>query len=198
METLSELNFDGSVIVVSTKQLSEIMGVSTRRINQLEAEGAFLKIARGKFDLAASIRKYIDYLNEDNEEELNKTTEEALWTRARRQKAEIELQILKGELHRSDDVKRVMNSMLGTFRQRILSIPSKSASRLQGQTELAVIKDILKDEMHEALSVLSDYDPHVFYAQSKDKISLDDDESDLEELKIAEKEPQANGRKKKK
>ncbi|CAM4111609.1 hypothetical protein [Mesobacillus thioparans] len=194
---MSELNYEGNIIIVSTKQLSEIMGVSTRRINQLEAEGAFLKVARGKFDLAASFRRYIEYLTEEKkDDELNKTVEEALWTRARRQKAEIELQIMKGELHRSEDVRRVMNNVLGSFRTRILAIPSKLASRLQAQTDLAIIKEILKDAMHEALTELSDYDPHVFYAESKDKLSLQEGEDGDLESELAEKEPPANGRKK--
>jgi hypothetical protein len=55
----------------------------------------------------------------------DKTTEEALWTRARRQKAELELQIMRGELHRSDDAKRVMNDMLGAFRGKLFFYPRK-------------------------------------------------------------------------
>lgn len=188
--------------IVTTKEISEILGLSDRRIRQLEAEGALVKITHGKFDLPASIRSYIEFLNEKNsdEEELNKTVEEALWTRARRQKAELDLQIMKGELHRSEDVKRVMNKMLSSFRARILSIPTKTASLLIGQTEIPIIKDILKDTLYEALTELSDYDPHVFYAESKDKISLDEDleESDLDEIDKVDKEFPKNGRPKKK
>lgn len=188
--------------IVTTKEISEILGLSDRRIRQLEAEGALVKIAHGKFDLPASIRSYIDFLNDKNsdEEELNKTVEEALWTRARRQKAELELQIMRGELHRSKDVKRVMNNMLSAFRARILSIPSKTASQLVGQTEIPIIKNILKDTLYEALTELSDYDPHVFYAESKDKISLDEDleDSELDEIDQVDKEFLKNGRPKKK
>lgn len=196
---MSELTFDGQEIIVSTKQLSEIMGVSTRRINQLEAEGAFVKIAHGKFDLALSIRRYIEFLTQKpKEEELNKTKEEALWTKARRQKAELELAIMKGELHRSEDVKRVMNKMLSAFRARILSIPSKTASQLVSQTEIPVIKEILKSAVYEALTELSEYDPHVFYAESRDKISLDEDLDEPDEIKEVDKEFSKNGRQKKK
>lgn len=196
---MSELTFEGQKIIVSTKQLSEIIGVSTRRINQLEAEGAFAKIAHGKFDLALSIRRYIEFLTQKpKEEELNKTKEEALWTKARRQKAELELAIMKGELHRSEDVKRVMNKMLSAFRARILSIPSKTASQLVSQTEIPVIKEILKSAVYEALTELSEYDPHVFYAESRDKISLDENFDEPDETKDVDKELSKNGRQKKK
>ncbi len=51
---------------------------------------------------------------------------------------------MRGELHRSEDVRRVMNDMLGAFRARVLAIPSKTAPRLLAQTDLAVVQDIIK------------------------------------------------------
>ncbi|QLQ21923.1 MAG: hypothetical protein HZT42_05955 [Paracoccaceae bacterium] len=97
-----------------------------------------------------------------------------MWTRARRQKTELELQIMRGDLHRSEDVRRVMNDMLGAFRARILSIPSKFSPQLVGLTEIPPIKVVLKQAVHEALEELSDYDPMVFYDISKDKMLLED------------------------
>ncbi|MEC2074576.1 type IV toxin-antitoxin system AbiEi family antitoxin domain-containing protein [Metabacillus fastidiosus] len=165
-------------MIATTKEISEMLGLSDRRIRQLADEGALVKIAHGKFDLPASIQTYIKFLVEKEKPtgEIDKTEEEALWTRARRQKTELELQIMRGELHRSEDVKRVMNDMLGTFRAKILSIPSKFAPQIIGKTEIPPVKDILKKGVHEALEELSDYDPTVFYDISKDKMLLEDDE----------------------
>lgn len=72
------------------------------------------------------------------------------------------------------EIRRVMNDMLSAFRQRILSIPTKAAPRLMGITELAVIQDILRKEVHEGLSELADYNAEAFYRQSKDRLVLDD------------------------
>lgn len=166
--------------IYSTSELAEVLGLSDRRIRQLEKEGVISKISRGKYNLPQAVQQYINWIKSQatakSEEEFDLKKEKTLLTRAQRQRVELELQIMRGELHRSEDVKRVMNDMLGAFRARCLAIPSKAAPRLQGQTDLAVIQDVLKKEVYEALVELSEYDPEVFYLQSKDKLVLDDDD----------------------
>ncbi|MGZ0084569.1 hypothetical protein ACWNXI_03035 [Caldibacillus thermoamylovorans] len=201
---MSDQGLKGKTIVVSTSEIAEIFGLSDRRIRQLEKEEALVKISRGKYDLKASVQRYITFIKEQaekTEEELDLTKEKTLLTRANRQKVELELQIMRGELHRSEDVRRVMNDMLSAFRARVLAIPSKTAPRLLAQTDLAVVQDIIKKEVYEALQELSEYDPHVFYAQSKDKLAIDADETEEESSEeageeIAEKESRRNGRQK--
>ncbi|MEJ6529597.1 hypothetical protein [Exiguobacterium sp. USCH10] len=162
--------------IVTTAEISEIFGISTRRVQQLAKDGVFVRVGHGQFDLPASVNSFIEYRLDDTKDEgvLDKTTEEAKWTRARREKTELELQIMRGDLHRSEDVRRVMNDMMGAFRARILSIPSKFAPQLVGLTEIPPIKEVLKRGVYEALEELSDYDPMVFYDISKDKMLLED------------------------
>lgn len=183
--------------IVTTEQISEILGLSKRRIQQLAKEDALVRASHGKFDLPASIKSYIEYLleREHSGDELDKAEEEAKWTRARRQKTELELQIMRGELHRSEDVKRVMNDMLGNFRAKLLALPTKMAPQVLGLTEIPPIKEKLKTAVYEAMSELSDYDPSVFYDISKDKMFLEDDDLELEET---EGKVKRNGRTKKK
>lgn len=185
--------------IITTKEISEILGLSDRRIRQLADEGALVRIAHGKFDLPASIQTYIKYQvnKEKPTAEIDKTEEEALWTRARRQKTELELRIMQGELHRSEDVKRVMNDMLGAFRARLLGLPSKISPQLIGKTEIPAVKEIVKNGVYEALEELSDYDPYVFYDYSNDNLLLDDEkdeESNIDSEIIHEE--LKNGRKK--
>lgn len=164
--------------MVGTSELAEIMGLTDRRIRQLEQAEIIHKVSRGRFHLPTVIQEYVRWLKgqaAESDEKIDLTKEKTLLTRANRLKAELELQIMRGELHRSEDVRRVMNDMLGAFRARCLSIPTKVAPRVVGQTDLAVVQDLIKREVHEALLELSDYDPDVFYARSKDKLVLDDD-----------------------
>jgi len=173
---LARKDSEKNTYTVTTAEISEIFGISTRRVQQLAKDGVFVRVGHGQFDLPASINSFIEYRLDDTKEEgvLDKSTEEAMWTRARRQKTELELQIMRGDLHRSEDVRRVMNDMLGAFRARILSIPSKFSPQLVGLTEIPPIKVVLKQAVHEALEELSDYDPMVFYDISKDKMLLED------------------------
>jgi phage terminase Nu1 subunit (DNA packaging protein) len=173
---LARKDSEKNTYTVSTAEISEIFGISTRRVQQLAKDGVFVRVGHGQFDLPASVNSFIEYRLDDTKDEgvLDKTTEEAKWTRARREKTELELQIMRGDLHRSEDVRRVMNDMMGAFRARILSIPSKFAPQLVGLTEIPPIKEVLKQGVYEALEELSDYDPMVFYDISKDKMLLED------------------------
>ncbi|OQP00866.1 hypothetical protein B1689_07545 [Geobacillus sp. 44C] len=190
--------------VVSTSELAEILNLSDRRIQQLVKNEIISKISRGKFYLPTTVQEYISWIKAqmaDSDEELDLKKEKTLLTRANRQKVELELQIMRGELHRSEDVRRVMNDMLSAFRARCLAIPSKAAPRLQGQTDLAVIQDVIKKEVYEALTELSEYDPEVFYSYSKDKLVLDDEvggEEQPEKGSSAKETPQRGRQKKKK
>lgn len=165
--------------IVTTQQISEILGLHKRRIQQLAQDGALIRVAHGKFDLPRSIRRYIDFQIEKMRvlsDEIDNNVETAKWTRARREKTELEVKIIKGELHRSVDVERVMNDMLGAFRARLLSLPTKIAPQLIGITDIPEIKEKLKDVVYEAMNELSDYDPHVFYDYSNDKMFIEESE----------------------
>ncbi|MCD5324764.1 MULTISPECIES: hypothetical protein [Pontibacillus] len=169
---------------VTTKEISEILGVSTRRIQQLAKENALVRVSHGKFDLPSSINAYLEFQmeRERSDEEIDKYVEEAMWTRAKREKTELELKIMKGEVHRGDDVRRVISDMLASFRGRLLSFPSKYAPQVIGLTEIPPIKEKLKQGIFEALEELAEYDPHVFYDESRDKLYIEDEEDQEEEV----------------
>lgn len=166
---------------VSQSQLSAILGISTSRIRQLDKEDAFEKVGRGKYDLSKSIQKYMSYQIEKatatEDEDLDKLKEETLWTKARRQKAEVEYKIMTGHLHRAKDVEYYMNHMLSSFRTQLLSFPTKVAPQVTGMTEVMAVKEILKNEVHDLMTELSDYDADKFYKQSEDTIFVEEDES---------------------
>jgi phage terminase Nu1 subunit (DNA packaging protein) len=188
--------------VVSTSELSEILGLTDRRIQQLVKNEIISRVGRGKFHLPTVIGEYIGWIKSqstESDEELDLKKEKTLLTRANRQKIELELQIMRGELHRSEDVRRVMNDMLGAFRARCLAIPSKAAPRILAQTDLAVIQDAIKKEVYEALTELADYDPQAFYAHSKDTLALNSVSDEIDEVDEPSKKekPKRNGRTKK-
>ncbi len=65
---------------------------------------------------AGSVQNYIRFLLESGggPSEVDYFDERALHERAKRRKAEIELAVMNGELHRSGDVSLVMNDMVVT------------------------------------------------------------------------------------
>lgn len=165
--------------LVSTEEICEIMGLGSRRIQQLADEKAIVRASHGKYDLVASIRSYNEYQRNriiEADPDLDKLREETKWIRARRLKSEAEYNIMSGELHRSKDVEAVMNKMMEFFRTQLLSFPTRSAPKVIGEVDVNVVQEILKDDMRDVMQVLSDYDPHAFYEQSEDKIHVENPE----------------------
>lgn len=155
--------FEENDYIVSSKEISEIFCVSDARIRQLTKENAIVRVAHGKYDLRKSIRAYVAHLESKRDDDVDKAKEEALWTKARKEKTELQVQVMRGELHRSADVERVMNAMLGNFRGKLLALPSKMAGRIAGKTDLTEIREILKSGINEAMGELSEYEPSDFY-----------------------------------
>jgi len=163
--------------LVSTAEICEIMGLSSRRIQQLVEENAVVRVAHGKYDLVASFRAYLEYEKEkiiSDDKDLDKLREETLWTRARRKKTEAELGIITGKLHRAEDVENIMNAMMMSFRSQLLSFASRLAPKVQGKKDLIEIQELVKDEVEDLMNELKDYDPDVFYAESDDTIASDE------------------------
>lgn len=169
-ETESAKVTDIDSLTVSVAVLTGIFGLSDRRVRQLAEEGIIVRAAKGRYKLVDSVKNYILSLklaaegnNVDNPDgELDIDEEKALHERVKRHISELKLQTMKGELHKGEDVEKVMVDMLTSFKTRILNIPSKVAPVLEDR-DTAYIKDRLTMEVTEALEELKDYDPKLFY-----------------------------------
>ena len=181
-------------VTVTSTVLANLFGMTSRRIRQLENEGVIKKVARGKYSLQENIKSYITFikasvnLKENNTEEtkINYDEEHALLEKRKREKIELELAAMRGTMHFSEDVERVMNDMLSNFRAKILALPSRVAPRLIGIDTIADIQEILQIETLEVLQELSEYNPSEFY--SEEYVDVLDDEIYNEGLEKNEKE----------
>jgi phage terminase Nu1 subunit (DNA packaging protein) len=168
-------------MILTTKQLSEIIDLTPRRIQQLAEEGILIKASRGQYKAVESIRKYIQHIQEKvGENEVDYYREKALHEKAKREKAEMIVSVMKGDLHRAEDVKFVMNDMISAFRTKTMSLPAKLAPQLIGKSEHVEIQGVLTREVREALTELSEYDPQVFYVKSSEYMDVNTDEDEEE------------------
>lgn len=181
---------DVSSVIVPPKILSDTLGLSERRIRQLAEEGILKKAKRERYSFAESVKSYIIYLKttssieEANSSNLDLDEERAKHERLKIEKTQLQLQVMKGELHYSEDVERVMNDMLSNFKSKILSLPSKTAPKLVGIKDAPEIEEILKDDCYEALKELSEYDPKNFYSDKY--IDYEENNEDERETKEGE------------
>ena len=170
-EELSAKIDDIGSTVVSAKVLSKLFSLTERRIRDLAQEGILVReTTKGRYNLERSVQNYILHLktnknieNMKTNKELDLEEEKAIHEKVKREKAEIELKIMKGEVHLSEDVESVLSTMLANFRSKVLAMPSKIAPTIVSQNDVKYIRDRIKVECIEVLEELKDYDPSVFY-----------------------------------
>lgn len=156
-------------LTVSSKVLQTVLGITDRRVRQLAQEGTIVRIGHGKYSFTKSIQNYVTYIkatkeaDEQEMNELNWEDEKAKHEIIKRKKAELQLAVMQGELHRSEDVEHFMTDMLSNYRAKILALPTKVAPKLVSKNDIHTIVDLLDIEVNEALKELSDYDPTKFY-----------------------------------
>lgn len=177
-------------VVVSSTVLADLFGLTTRRIRMLADEGIIQKTSRGRYNLQENIKSYIVYLKADKDlkeksfdDELDPDKERALLTRRQREKLDLEIASIRGQMHFSSDVERVMNDMLANFRAKLIATPTKVAPILIAKNDASEIQDLLLRELFEVLQEFSCYDPSTFYSEKY--IELDEDL--LEDGEINEK-----------
>ena len=174
---------DISSVTVSAKVLSRILGVCDRRIRMLAQEGILVKASQGRYKLEESLHNYILNLrvandankNLDLEDELNLDVERAKHERVKRHMSELKYALMKGVVHKSEDVKVVMTNMLTNFKSKILGLPSKLTPQLI-QRDKAYVEEILTNEMNEALIELSEYNAADFYGKEFVDANLEEEE----------------------
>lgn len=167
-------------ILVTSKVLENLFGVKDRTIRYLADQGIVKRNSHGKYLLFESAKSYILTLKaanagknvktDDEKEDLNLESERAAHEHVKRQITEIKLQLIQGKVHKAEDVEAVMTDMFTKFRSKMEAIPTKLARRLEGKSRVEIQK-LLKQEVRNALTELSTYNPSDFY--SDEHISVD-------------------------
>ncbi|MBO5145023.1 MAG: DNA-packaging protein [Lachnospiraceae bacterium] len=170
---------------VNQKQLSQYLGISTRRIRQLREDGVFQKkdnTATG-YNLEQCIQEYIDYkVNAETGRRTSASKEivQAEHEEVKKQISVLKLRKLRRELHEAADVESYLSDMLVRFRNKLLNVPVRVAFRLIGETDINRVTEILETEMLNALRELSAYDPDEIDGLSGIESDYENEEDDIQ------------------
>jgi len=148
--------------LIASSDLAKILGFSVRRLQQLTKEIPLPQASHGKYELAKTIQVYIGWLKEKiaNESEGDALKDETLkLTRAKRIKAELELDLVMGNVHKSEDVMAVVGGMVANVRSRLLDLPVKLAPQMIAKTNIDQVREIVQKEIFSVLQSLSEYNP---------------------------------------
>lgn len=141
----------------TTKLVADWLALTPRRVRQLRDEGVISEKAPGLYDMKPTVVRYIMYLRKGGRADFN--DERALLTRAKRQAADMENELRRGNLHRSEDIEKGLATMCLNIRGRLSTLPAKLSGELaQMGGDRAGIFDKLKEAIDEALEDLSRFD----------------------------------------
>lgn len=162
--------------LISQREFARRVGVAHTAIQKAIKESR-LQLVDGKIDYDTALPQWNNTRSPGNNNRCGELPgdqaapdyfdERAKLTKAQRIKTELEVAVMRGELHHAEDVELVMNGMIAAFRTRMLAIPTKAAGDLQGKTSLTEIQATLRKHIHEALGELSTYDPEAIHQHAE-------------------------------
>ena len=177
-----------------TQVIAKLFGVSTRRIEQLKAEGVIKGEGRPtKYDLLPTIQAYIRYLSDkangrektqtDCELETPKLEAAGRYKTAHAEMAELELQELQSELHRASDVEAITTDHVMFLRSMLMALPGALAVDLAAIDKPAEAADRIRQEVNSILNRLANYryDPEEYKKRVRERQGWEGRQHDEEE-----------------
>lgn len=150
----------------TSKVVAAWLDISERRVRQLRDKGILEEKFPGLYELQPTIVRYLNYIRKGSNDLNN---EKIKLTKAKREAVEMENDLRKGELHRTEDIERGIQTICLNIRSRFLSLPAKLSPELSKMDgDQGRIFDTLKRTIEEILEELRDY-RKVFESEESEK-----------------------------
>lgn len=185
--------------VVGSAVLAELFSLTERRIQQLTGINDFCifeslsKKPPFKYDLINSVRSFVRY----QQDQIDGKASRIKNAEKEGEKLDIDVQLkqlklkqetlvfdeLEGKMHRSEDVEYMTSDLVLTIRSMLLALAPRCSDNLVGIDDVKEIDNILKEEVHQILERLSEYqyDPKKYrerlMERNKQDVADDEEES---------------------
>lgn len=179
------INMEKDEKLISSEELSRIVGGSVRTLQTLTKEGHITCLKKGnhnRYDLYQAVKEYIAYQTKKEARKFSsldeeKTYEETRLKRAKADAAELELEELKGNLHASADVEALTTDLVLFVRSNLLSLPGMLAMDVAEAENAAEASEIIKSAVHRILNEMADYryDPEEYRRRVRERQGWTDD-----------------------
>jgi phage terminase Nu1 subunit (DNA packaging protein) len=165
---------------MTTEEVAKYLGVSptSGRISQLKRDGVITPLPSGRrkegdfykpletfIKLARHYRELSDSRCTRETEEMRKARERQLIAMAKNE--ELDLSEGEGELHKAEDIERVMGAVLTRLRINLLAIPKGVASQLKNQDNENVITEKINERIRRALNEVVSLDLDALLAEEE-------------------------------
>jgi len=155
--------------IFARKVVAQVLKLSEKRVKQLTDDGILTEFSPGHYKLIPAVQAYIEYIRAqiaDDDPASNHNVEKAKLTRAKREDAELALQLKRGELHRAADDEFIMTNMLIAFKAKLEVLPFKVLPSIinipPDRDKVDYLTEVLREAVAEALDELAGYDPGMF------------------------------------
>ena len=170
---------------VRVEVLAQFVGVTVRRIQQLQQEGVIKPIPStnkrdgARYDFLPCLRNIVAYYRDRADRRKSGDTDELmniklLHASTKQKLEEIKLKQLEGELHKVGDIERVMGAILSRLRINLLAIPMGVAPQLREQTDVNVISEKINERISRSLNEVVDIDLDKLMKLDKEEFSDSD------------------------
>jgi phage terminase Nu1 subunit (DNA packaging protein) len=147
---------------MTTDEVAKYLGVTTARISQLKRDGVITPLPSGSrkegdfykpletfIKTSRHYRELSDSRGSKETEEMKKARERQMIAKAK--KEELELSGIEGEMHKAEDIERVMGAVLTRLRINLLAIPKGVAPQIRDMKDINVIAEKIKERISKAL-----------------------------------------------
>lgn len=179
--------------------IARLFGKTARRIYQLTQDGVLSTEPTpegNRYDLLPTVQRYIQYLEEKNKsgqpaavtEKLEKKLDaEIKYKEAKAGKAKLELDELKGKLHRSEDIEKITNELVFSVRSMLLALPGRVAMDLAAINTAPAVSEYMARHVAALLDELAthEYNPEAYAQLVREREgweTADNDGDDEEEV----------------
>lgn len=185
--------------LMTAQELSGLFGVNAKSII---GWGLPIKGQTGRsrlFDVRDALALTLKRMEAKQESKKSgtKEEEEVLLMRARREKLELEIATIKGDLIPADVVEGVWSDQLGYFKSSINSMPAKVGREICerfGITDQVTVEHILTKGRDESLARMSEYDAGEYMRRAGASVARIKEELDAVEQAAMDQKPQRKKR----
>ena len=182
----------------TAKDLAELLGVSTRRIKQLRADGALVtddSLSPPRYLLVESLAQYALYLKRDDAAQEAKRRNLRATADYKERKAELmllELRKRRNELHEARHIRAIWTENILEMKAEFLALPTRVAPDLAACGSAHECYAVLRKAICETLNTLANrkYDPEEFakMVRAEGDFVLDDEDDEEEDDEDDEEE----------
>lgn len=154
------------VCTATTAELEDCFGVTKQYLGQMQTEGIIRQIEKNTWPVYETVRAYVEKLRNKRKNQWDSggdnaeyEVERALLTKAKREAAQINTEVLKGRVHEGEAVRTLWVDMLMNCRSKLLALPTKAAPMIADKDRIAEAQALLEEMINEALSELAEYNP---------------------------------------